>query len=587
MSEDHPRPSVRAAVDDDFFPRSVTVATAGPLLSVKHLFIPCLFIHSSGHYLIVCRWDGEGSEEGDATNEQALYFSLDQGTSWVMANDGHALITLAQGTSFDQPSSITGAWLFEDRAGIVWAYYTINQPFTWGADRPDRSTGGGEIRRVRLNFDGQTWRAAPRSEIIWAFRRPLTDGRGGLCDDIRLISWNGLLRTSRGTLLMPVGGRSTVDDPQGAFWKLNRVWMLESEDEGRTWPRAYFVAGNDSRCFAEPTIVETGTPGEIVCLLRMQYGTGDQLHRSVSGDYGVTWSEPVPTGLPNANQHGVKPFLRRTRDGRYVLLQTNEHTVIERTNLAIFRTDAAGLLADRWPELKTLDVRNRSGWWPGACYGWLEEDPKDGSICAAFPRFDDERSFIVFMRLDQGIFARCAAVEPNGVIDEKGDHLPRLSEELTPDGVRSFRFKNCRGRLIATRFGQLTPTRPFVVRFAVRVARAGKLYAFPLLSVRARNGRVAVADLLLGPGGLELQVDANPAGRAWASTLGDGKWHRVECRFPDAHHFELCVDPNKDSCPMRFYTKTTARVTTLLWGGRLENPEDCEIYLGDFSYFEE
>jgi len=38
---------------------------------------------------------------------------------------------------------------------------------------------------------------------------------------------------------------------------------------------------------------------------------------------------------------------------------------------------------------------------------------------------------------------------------------------------------------------------------------------------------------------------------------------------------------------MRFYTKTTARVTTLLWGGHVANPEECEIYLGDFSYFEE
>ncbi|HTO03565.1 MAG TPA: sialidase family protein, partial [Opitutus sp.] len=454
------------------FPTLTTVAVAGAKLPVKHLFIPCLFITASGQHLLLCRWDERGSEEGDASNEQALYSSDDQGATWRMANDGRPLITLAHGTSFALPSAITGAWLFEDVTGGIWAYYTINQPFTWGADLPHRSTGGEEIRRVRLEFDGRTWRVVAGSEMVWACRQRLPDGQGGWCDDVWLISWNGLLRTSCGILLMPVGGRSTVSEPRGAFWKLNRVWMLTSDDDGRTWTQAHFVAGSDSRCFAEPTIVETGTAGEIVCLLRVQYGTGNQLHRAVSHDFGRTWSNPVPTGLPNANQHGAKPYLLRTRDGNYVLAQTNEHSVVERTNLALFKTDEAGLLSDRWPDIKTLHVRHRSGWWPGACYAWLAENPRDGSLAVAFPGFDNEQNYLFFTHVSADIFEYSDDVEPNGVIDEKGDHLPRRFQDAT--GRTGFRFTNVRGRLTATRFDRRICETPARVSFEVRIVQLNR-----------------------------------------------------------------------------------------------------------------
>ena len=102
----------------------------------------------------------------------------------------------------------------------------------------------------------------------------------------------GLVRLRDGSLVMPIGGRSSVLDPQGAFSRLDRVWALVSRDDGATWPEAHFVGGGDSLCVAEPTLVETSRDGELVCLLRVQYGTGNQLHRSVSRDGGRTWSAP-------------------------------------------------------------------------------------------------------------------------------------------------------------------------------------------------------------------------------------------------------------------------------------------------------
>jgi len=78
--------------------RSV-VATCGPGHRAQHLFAPCLRLHSNGQLLIVCRWDEHGTEEGDATNEQVLYFSRDDGATWTMAG-GASILTYAGGSSF-------------------------------------------------------------------------------------------------------------------------------------------------------------------------------------------------------------------------------------------------------------------------------------------------------------------------------------------------------------------------------------------------------------------------------------------------------------------------------------------------------
>jgi hypothetical protein len=510
--------------------KKVVVAHDGPGHRAQHLFAPCLHRHGNGQLLIVCRWDAHGADEGDATNEQALFFSRDGGTNWQLAGDG-PILTCALGTSFDRPSSITHAWIFEDRAGLTWLYYTVNQPFTWGENRPDRSTGGGEIHRQEIRWNGADWQRAGDSRIVWAFRQPLPDGCGGICHDIRAVSWNGVARLADGLLIMPIGGRSSVAEPRGAFSKLDRVWVLISRDDGATWPEAYFVGGGESLCLAEPTLVTTSTPGELVCLLRVQYGTGNQLHRSVSRDGGRTWSVPAPTGLPQVNTQGVKPFLLRCGDGTFALIQTNEHEVIERTNLAVFLTDEAGLRADRWPRLRTLHVGNRRGWWPGACYGWLAEDA-NGDLLAAWPSHDTAGGRLFFARLPAAALGTPVVVEPNGVHDELGDHVPHA------DGAGEFAFHDVRGRLVAPDFGLLDPAVPSIVSMRLRVATLPKSEPFRVLRLTARNGRDEVGVLLLDQRGWRWR-SVNQE-RALDFPIPQADWLNVSCRLT-AQQAELKV----------------------------------------------
>jgi hypothetical protein len=559
-----------------FMPPKTVVAQCGPEHPSKHLFAPCLHRHANGQLLIVCRWDRHGADEGDATNEQALYFSRNSGATWTLTGDG-AILTHADGSSFPTPSSITHAWLFEDRADRTWLFYTLNQPFTWGEGRPDRSTGGGEIRRQEIFWDGATWRKRGASVIVSGFHRPLPDGRGGVAHDIRTVTWNGLVRLRDGSLVMPIGGRSSVTDPQGAFSRLDRVWALVSRDDGATWPEAHFVGGGDSLCVAEPTLVETSRDGELVCLLRVQYGTGNQLHRCVSRDGGRTWSAPEPTGLPQANTQGVKPHLIRLRSGRYALIQTNEQDVIERTNLAIFLTDESGLLDDHWPVIRTLHIGNRRGWWPGSCYGWLA-DGAQGDVLAAWPCHDATGGRLWFARLSSEYLESAEAVEANGVVDEWGDHVPRLDGPLTPAGERSFSFLNVRGRLVAPAFGVLPHRAAREITWTILIAQAPTTTGFAVLRLTARNGRDEVFVLLRDRAGWTLRDERGQ--RAVDFPLVENKWLGLHCALAAK---TATVSLIAEGLSHSYETAFTPAPTGLTFGGAI-TPEPCQISVGEITY---
>ncbi len=572
-----PDSDFRPGRDVRFGPRKTVVARCGPNLSIKHLFAACLHVHRNGQMLLVCRWDRAGEAEGDATNEQALYFSRDGGASWELAGGG-ALIGMALGSSFKEASSITHGWVDEDRSGRTWIYYTVNQPFTWGEGRPDRSTGGGEIRREELAWKDDAWRLAGPSEIVWAYRRSLPDGRGGRCGDIRTVAWNGILRLRRGSAVMAVGGRSTTDMPAGTFARLDRVWVLISRDDGRTWNEAHFVAGGESLCVAEPTIVETSRDGELVCLLRVQYDTGDQLHRTMSSDGGLTWSTPVPTGLPQCDRQGVKPYLRRTRDGRYVLIQTNEHESNARTNLAVFFTDEAGLRCDRWPVHRTLHIGHRSGWWSGSCYGWLAEDLA-GTLWATWTCHDVHGGALYVARLE-GIEAEEApGVEPNGVADEHGDRVPRLCDPLTPAGERSFRFEDVRGRLTAPRFGLFDVVDAIAISVCAWVVRPPEEGAFRLFRLTRRNGRDESGALLCDQDGWRWRDEGGADTEVRQTARTDG-WARIRCVISRA---ELRLELDGDEAVRMKSDPCLGLPTGLQFGGGVV-ASTCEILLGEFTY---
>jgi hypothetical protein len=559
------------------FERNKTVvARCGPDRPLKHLFAPCLHMHRSGQVLLVCRWDPVGESEGDATNAQALFFSREPGAAWQRA--AGVVVTPAMGSSFDTASSIPHGWIDEDRRGCTWIYYTVNQPFTWGEGRPDRSTGGGEIRRVEILYQGGTWHFAGTTEVVWAFRCPLPDDRGGICEDIRTVAWSGILRLRSGVALMAVGGRATTDAPRGAFAPLNRVWVLRSVDDGRTWNDASFVAGGNALCVAEPTMVEMSTDGELVCLLRVQYDTGNELHRTMSRNAGRTWSEPVPTGLPQCDRQGVKPFLLRRRDGRYVLVQTNEHESNARTNLAVFFTDEAGLCSDRWPVHRTLHVGHRSGWWPGSCYGWLAED-REGTLWASWTCHDPRGGALYVAKLDDVEACGAPLVEPNGVADERGDSVPRLCDRLAPSGGRSFLFREVRGRLTTPRFGLLESAGTIIISMCVWVVRFPAEGIFRLLRLTRRNGRDEAGTLRCDHRGWHWTDEDGRDECLRGETLTD-RW--VPVRFQISRR-ELRVAIDGEDVLRRDVQPGRGLPTGLQFGGgNIVCP--CEIVLGDVAY---
>jgi hypothetical protein len=513
--------------------RLLETSPSGP----RHLFVPSITRLGDGTLLATCRWDASGSEEGDDTNEQTLLWSTDGGTTW--AGGDRAIVTVADGSGFGRRSSITHSLVFEDGSGAVWLYYSINQPHTWGP-YPQRSTGGGELRRVRLDRDG--WVTTGPSTVLWGFRQPVGDGRGGLLDDVRIALEDKPVRTTAGTLVMAVGGRSTVDDPRGAFLPLNRCWVLESPDDGATWSTAHLIDGSDSLALAEPTI-EVTPDGTLVCLMRVQYGTGRELHRSLSTDHGRTWTRPEPTGLPNAGEFGTKPFLQRIDDDRYALLVFSEPGDAGRTGASVYLTDSAGLLANRWPHKKSLLIESAGeGDAPAygvGGYGWIAP-LGDGRLIAVLATHHDGRGRISVVRADADWLVG-VVVEPIAIYDDAGDDRPFLVER---EGRQVLRFPSARSRARDGAFGALEGPQRIRIRCIVdeRPARS----RFDLLRLDAAHGRHPWLAIALDPArsamlwlvdalgrreigfsptaGAEFDLEVEVTGHHRAAVLVDGTW---------------------------------------------------------------
>lgn len=527
-------------------------------------------MHSSGLLLVTCRWDERGEAEGDASNEQALYVSADDGVTWRMANGGRPIVTLADGTSFDRVSAITHSFAFEDSEGQTYLYYTINQPWTWGAGRPDRATGGGEIRRIRIEMRAGEWVAVGPSDVVWGFLEPVDNGRGGTRTDVRLLCLNGILRLRDGRLLMPVGGRTTVPEPEGAFWPLDRCWALESTDDGQTWDRSTFIGGGPALCLCEPTIVETARDGHLVALMRSQYDTGFELYRSNSFDGGRTWSPPRATGLPNTGGSGVKPYLIRRWDGTYALLQTYEHLSPDRTAIAVLITDEEGLERDHWPVKKVLASECRSGWF-GSAYGWLADDT-DGRLHAVWVSFLGDDNFLNHARLADE-WLEGTVVEPLAPRDERGDHLPHLVAR--PEGGHGLRFPNVRSRAHISRFASVPA--PLWARLIFRVDTLPDEADMPMAELRVRNARDLALRVAYRPShGRTIWLMANGGWRDTGVVLYPGRFCTLRIDVSSPVHAAVSVDEQPHTS---VYLRSSDPVSDLWIGGNAIAMEDCDVTL--------
>lgn len=124
------------------------------------------------------------------------------------------------------------------------------------------------------------------------------------------------------------GGRGPVKDKlielsdgswlAGASNEVGRweVFVDKSTDKGKTWTASPYLKIDSTKIKGkgaiQPTLWET-EPGIVHMLVRT---TGGKIARADSKDYGKTWSEILPTSLPNPNS-GID--LARLKDGTLVL----------------------------------------------------------------------------------------------------------------------------------------------------------------------------------------------------------------------------------------------------------------------------
>lgn len=99
-----------------------------------------------------------------------------------------------------------------------------------------------------------------------------------------------MIHASNGDWIFPMW-YSTEDNGLGNDHSVVRV----SSDEGRSW-REYPIPSSRGRVHA--SIVEW-VPGELLAFMRSR--SADRIYRSKSDDFGVTWSMPERTVLPNNN----------------------------------------------------------------------------------------------------------------------------------------------------------------------------------------------------------------------------------------------------------------------------------------------
>lgn len=143
---------------------------------------------------------------------------------------------------------------------------------------------------------------------------------------------------------------------------------LRSEDRGISWTKypgvRLFFGGTTERnwIWSEPTLFEQAD-GSVSMLMRVN-GTG-RLYRSDSHDGGRSFSEPIPTDIPNPSN---KPKLLALGDGRVALIHTPNPVcgMLHRNPLAVWISSDG---------MKTWNDRRVISDFPGAfCYpdGFVE-----------------------------------------------------------------------------------------------------------------------------------------------------------------------------------------------------------------------
>ncbi len=161
--------------------------------------------------------------------------------------------------------------LFLAPGGEVWAMYTAQLDRMEGKDNMQFTS---VVRRQRSTDGGRTWGTY---DVVFP-------EEGTFCRQPIQILSNG--RWIFGNWICSDSASGLAGDPSA---------FRLSDDQGKTWRRVD-MPGSHGR--VHPNVVEL-EPGHLAAFMRSR--AADFIYRSESLDYGETWSEPVPTPLPNNN----------------------------------------------------------------------------------------------------------------------------------------------------------------------------------------------------------------------------------------------------------------------------------------------
>lgn len=207
-----------------------------------------------------CVWFG-GTQEG--IGDISVWFSaLEPGSDhW----------SEPQQLSDDNARSEQNPILFTPGGEVVWLLYTAQR-----AGNQDTA----EVRRRISTDSGRTW--GPVETLF-----PATEAGGVFVRQPPLI-------LPSGRWLVPVFRCLTTP---GEKWVGNNddSAVMVSDDEGRTW-REQLVPGSVGCVHMD---IQPLADGSLLALYRSRWA--DSIYESRSTDDGATWSEPVPTELPNNN----------------------------------------------------------------------------------------------------------------------------------------------------------------------------------------------------------------------------------------------------------------------------------------------
>jgi len=188
--------------------------------------------------------------------------------------------------SHDADRSEQNPILFPTPAGELWLLHTAQQ-----SGNQDTAV----VRRRVSRDNGASW--GPTED--------LPDGGGGTF--VR----QPVQVQADGSWLLPIFRCRPIP---GMAWdgSLDDSAVLRSTDGGAHWQR---IEVPGSLGCVHMNIVPGSRPGELLAFYRSRWA--DHVYRSTSGDGGLSWTAPLPTGLPN-NNSSIQAL--RLRDGRLAMI---------------------------------------------------------------------------------------------------------------------------------------------------------------------------------------------------------------------------------------------------------------------------